>query len=210
MLSRELRDQKMAHKIIAREKPIETDTSLGRILPWLQQIKGEVLEIGAGAGILLQCLPAGVRYTAVEPNKFLHPAIMSAAAKQGIVVAQLLAQPAENLPFVSSSFDAIVSVRALCAVPNLPKTLSEIRRVLKPGGFFIFAEHVAAPAGSWRYFLQKIMTPLWRYRVGCSPSVNIEQGVRSAGFSLVEITPFSVGGRRNVVVRLRIYGRAQK
>jgi SAM-dependent methyltransferase len=47
---------------------------------------------------------------------------------------------AEDLPFGDNSFDAVVNVEASHAYPNLDKFLSEVHRVLKPGGSLLYAD----------------------------------------------------------------------
>ncbi|CAM9859196.1 unnamed protein product [Discosporangium mesarthrocarpum] len=52
---------------------------------------------------------------------------------------------AEALPFESGSFDAVVSTLVFCSVNDPGKALTEVSRVLRPGGKFLFVEHVWAP-----------------------------------------------------------------
>jgi SAM-dependent methyltransferase len=47
---------------------------------------------------------------------------------------------AQRLPFPDSSFDVVVNVEASHCYPNFPKFLSEVARVLKPGGYFLYAD----------------------------------------------------------------------
>jgi SAM-dependent methyltransferase len=47
---------------------------------------------------------------------------------------------AENLPFGDESFDAVINVEASHAYPQLSRFLSEVARVLRPGGDFLYAD----------------------------------------------------------------------
>lgn len=47
---------------------------------------------------------------------------------------------AENLPFADASLDAVINVEASHCYPNFPKFLAEVHRVLKPGGYFLYAD----------------------------------------------------------------------
>ncbi|CAM9418232.1 unnamed protein product, partial [Ectocarpus sp. 4 AP-2014] len=51
---------------------------------------------------------------------------------------------AEELPFESGSFDAVVSTLVFCSVRDPAAALREVSRVLRPGGKFLFVEHVHA------------------------------------------------------------------
>jgi len=57
--------------------------------------------------------------------------------------------------------DAVVSMFALCTVPDPAWTLSEVLRILRPGGKFVSMEHVAAPAGTALRLLQRVSRSYW-------------------------------------------------
>jgi len=52
---------------------------------------------------------------------------------------------AEQPPFADASFDIVVATNVLCSVQDVAAALAQIRRVLKPGGRYVFVEHIAAP-----------------------------------------------------------------
>ena len=73
---------------------------------------------------------------------------------------ELIMATAENLPLEGRSVDCVVSSWTLCSVTDPRQALSEIRRVLKPGGIFSFVEHGLspdAPVQKWQHRL----TPIW-------------------------------------------------
>src|SRR5260370_26664800 len=74
--------------------------------------------------------------------------------------------PASSLPFPAASFDAVVSTLVLCSVPDPESALGEIARVLRPGGRFIFLEHVAAEDRPERFKWQRRIEPLSRRVLG--------------------------------------------
>ena len=74
---------------------------------------------------------------------------------------------------------------------DLDGTLREIRRVLKPGGRFVFIEHVAAPEASWLRRVQRWLRGPWGVVAdGCRPDRETEAAIRRAGFSRVEVERF--------------------
>lgn len=87
--------------------------------------------------------------------------------------------------------NAVVSTLVLCSVPNLPSTLQEILRVLKPGGRFLFIEHVAAPQGTWLRRVQSGVKPIWKaIGDGCNPDRETWVALETAGFESVNISNF--------------------
>jgi ubiquinone/menaquinone biosynthesis C-methylase UbiE len=204
------KNKRIAARILARSKVVHVDSTVERIKPLLKDLQGVVLEIGPGSGDLIKHLPKGIAYVALEPNPHLDAHLRSEFKRSGLSGAHVLAGHGEHIPLSDESVDAVISVRTLCAMKDLPRALAEIRRVLKPGGTFIFGEHVAAPRGNWRRLVQLAARPLWRHLSDCDPAAEIGPAIERAGFRSVSITPFRIGGRRNIVVRLRIFGTARK
>ncbi|KAJ6801197.1 methyltransferase-like protein 7A [Iris pallida] len=66
----------------------------------------------------------------------------------------------EALPIEDNSVDAVIGTLVLCSVKDVGVALREVRRVLKPGGLYLFIEHVAAREGSLLRLMQSILDPL--------------------------------------------------
>jgi ubiquinone/menaquinone biosynthesis C-methylase UbiE len=108
------------------------------------QAAGTVLEIGAGTGANLGHYPLAVTsLTVTEPDVFMLKRLERRAEAEA-PTAMVLRAPAEDLPFEDATFDTVVSTLVLCGVDDQPRAVREIRRVLRPGGRFIFLEHVRA------------------------------------------------------------------
>jgi len=153
-------------------------------------LEGDVVEIGPGGGVNLRYFGPGVRWIGVEPNPYLHDVIRARARELGRSAEVRLGR-AEALPFDDGSVDTVVCSLVLCSVSDLEGTLREIRRVLRPGGRFVFIEHVADPRGGRRARLQRMVRPLWRLLAdGCNPDRRTWEAIQAAGFSRVEIDHF--------------------
>lgn len=142
---------------------------------------GRVLEIGIGSGHNLSYLPACTDFFAgLEPSRgFLRLASNAANGNRNL---QLIRGTGESLPFAENSFDTVVSFLVLCSVRNLPAVLTEIYRVLRPGGRLLYFEHVRASdpvVARW----QDRLTPLWA-KIGCGCHLNrpTEREIAAAGF----------------------------
>ena len=133
----------------------------------LAEARGAVLEIGAGTGLNLRHYPAGLEeIVLVEPGEPMADRIDLSRAPDG-VPARLVRAPAEQLPFAEESFDTVVSTLVLCTVSDPARALSEVGRVLRPGGRLLFCEHVEAEPG-WRRGLQRRSVRPWAaFADGC-------------------------------------------
>jgi len=175
----------------------QRDDLVGRELcaPLLLQARGDVLEIGAGDGATLPFYPTGARLILLEPNPYLLTYLyLCAAAHRSNRAAHLIRAEAEAIPFPNERFDTVVSTHVLCSVRNPPRALAEIRRVLRPGGRFLFLEHVAALPGTLTFAAQRLMDPVWR-RVGggCRLTRDTAGAIRAAGFREVRMERRRVG-----------------
>ena len=169
---------------------------------------GTVLEIGPGSGANLAYLnPHAVRWIGVEPNRFMHPYLARTARALRMEI-ETRHGVAEELPAADGSVDAVIATWVLCSVTDQARVLKEILRVLKPGGKFLFIEHVASPHGTWLRRIQEFMAPLWR-RIGdgCHPDRETGCAIERAGFKDVTIQSFDAPVP---VVRPHIAGMATK
>ena len=79
---------------------------------------------------------------------------------------EVLETRAEALPVPAKSFDTVVATLVLCSVKDPGRVIAEIRRVLRPGGRFLFLEHIGAPMGTWTRRAQGALDPLWKRVAG--------------------------------------------
>lgn len=156
----------------------------------LGELTGDVLEIGPGGGPNLRFFTPAVRWIGVEPNPYMHDYLRTEAERQGRPV-ELRSGSAEALPAADASLDAVVSTLVLCSVADQRRALAEIHRALKPGGKFVFVEHVAAPRGSSLRRWQDLLRPLWQMLGdGCRPNRETWRAIADAGFDQVHLEHF--------------------
>jgi len=151
------------------------------------QLPQTVVELGPGAGANLRYLPKGTHLIAIEPNRYFHALLKRRAEQLGIVL-EIHEVSGESLDLPSSSVDFIFTTLVLCSVSDPDKVLSEIRRVLKPGGRFVCIEHVLAPKNSIINSLQRIIAAPWKWLFeGCDLCRETGDSLKKAGFSDVKI-----------------------
>lgn len=146
---------------------------------------GRVLELGIGMGLNLALYDAGKveSVTGVDPSAELR-ALAQAAPRDPRLSVNVEEGTAEALPFDDGRFDCVVCTFTLCSVHTPSAALTEARRVLKPGGRFLFCEHGLAPdadVAKW----QRRVEPIWkRIAGGCHLTRPITSAIAAAGFTL--------------------------
>ena len=154
----------------------------------LEHVYGEVLEIGAGTGATIDRYSDQVtRLVLTEPNKDMRRILERNVSNRGLKNIQISDDSTEQLRAKDESFDCVVAFEVCCCVSNLRTTFAEIKRVLKPGGYFVFWEHVAAAEGTSRRRWQNRINTIWRAIGGCHLNRETEAAIITAGFKMRKI-----------------------
>lgn len=151
---------------------------------------GTVVEIGAGNGVNFRYYAPGVQLIVYEPNPYMHERLHRSARNFGLNC-ELRPVSAGKLDLPEQSVDAVVCTLVLCTVEDPGQILREVRRILKPGGKFVFLEHVAAPRGSGLRRVQNLLMRPWRWLFeGCHTNRETAELLDTAGFTRVEMEHF--------------------
>lgn len=177
----------------------------------LHDLHGHVVEIGAGTGANLPHYPRTLEHLILsEPDPHMHRRLRRKAEALGWGRAEILDSTVEELPLREGSVDAVVATLVLCSVPHLDRALLEIRRVLRPGGRFVFLEHVAAEHRPHRLRWQQRVEPVWKRLAGnCHLTRRTADAITASGFAITDLQRESM---RNTwsLVRATVRGTAVK
>lgn len=152
----------------------------------LASARGRVLEIGIGTGLSLSHYPEIGELVGVDPSEPMLRRARRRAAELGRDVT-LVEGPAEALPFEDESFDTVVSLAVLCTVDDPARVLQEIRRVLRPGGSFVFLEHVRSSDPTLAQWQDRLERPWGWIAGGCHPNRRTLEAIERAGFEVIEL-----------------------
>ncbi|CAL1265622.1 unnamed protein product [Larinioides sclopetarius] len=172
----------------------------------------EILEIGIGGGANLQFYPENSNLTAVDMNPSFMTYFEEMRQKHPqINLKRAVITMAEDMHEIEDdSFDVVICTYTLCSVKSVRSALNEIKRVLKPGGKFLYLEHILYNSSSWNSWLQKFATPLWEiYCNGCILTRKTDEEIRKTGFKDVVIDKHHPKDMW-LVVRSQIVGIATK
>ena len=149
--------------------------------------RGRVLELGMGSGLNLAFYDPGQvqQVVAVDPQ----PEMTRLAARRmrdAPVPVRLLSVTGEDVPEDARSFDTVVVTFTLCSIADVHRALREVRRLLRPGGQLLFAEHGLAPDARLQRWQERI-NPLWKPLAGgCHLTRDPCTLIEHAGFRLLD------------------------
>lgn len=172
----------------------------------------EVLEIGVGTGPNLKYYASDARMVfGIDPNTKMEKYARGAADAAGLSPEnfKFVQAVGEALPLDDASVDAVIGTLVLCSVKDVHRTLQEVKRVLKPGGLYLFVEHVAAKDGTSLKLLQKILNPLQQLLAdGCHLTRETGRYISEAGFSSVDSSTGFISSA--LFINPHLYGIAHK
>jgi len=153
----------------------------------VQELRGDVLDIGMGTGEPLRRLQARdvpvTSYTGVD----ISTAMLAQASKyrDGSRFPITLQQAnAESLSsFADHSFDTVTASLVLCTVPDAEAALREMARVVKPDGKIVLIEHVIARNPVLKGAM-KAVAPIQSRHLGCHIDRPTDRIIRKLGFSV--------------------------
>ena len=100
-----------------------------------------MLEVAVGTGLNIPFYDAELKVTGVD----LSPEMLDIARRRAVDLdhdVDLREGDAHNLAFDDASFDTVVCTFSLCNIPDPHQALTEMRRVLRPGGRLVLVDHV--------------------------------------------------------------------
>ena len=174
-----------------------------RYLPWRKRlwslVKGpRVLEVGVGTGKNIEFYPQGLDVTGID----LTPGMLERARKRADALRRkvdLRLGDVQSLNFPEESFDAVVATFVFCSVPDPVQGLSEVRRVVRPGGQVLILEHMRS-AQPVIGLLMDLLNPLVVRTMGANINRRTVENVEISGLILKDVQDLGMGGVFKLIV----------
>jgi len=163
----------------------ETQAQRAEVVPLAE---GRVLEVGMGSGLNIPFYdPSRIEFVwGLEPSEGMRRKAAPRLANAPFEI-KWLGVPGEEIPLDDRSVDTVLLTYTLCTIPDDRKALAQMRRVLKPDGTLLFAEHGAAPDAEVRKWQDRV-NPYWkRVSGGCNLNRAIPQTLEAAGFKIRQL-----------------------
>ena len=154
----------------------------------VHQAYGNILEVGIGTGNNIPFYDKSKvsKIIGLDPSESLSKIAKIKSQEYNLKI-EHLKNYAEDLDLKDETIDSVLITYTLCSIENEEKSLSEIKRVLKPDGILIFCEHGLAPdykISKW----QNILTPISKKLAGgCCLNKNIYNLIQNNGFKFENI-----------------------
>lgn len=155
---------------------------------------GRTLDIGTGNGFSVPHFPATVtELVLLEPNPRLRTELQRRTQRIRARRWEIVDGDVQVLPFEDASFDTVAASLLFCSVPDPRAALAEVHRVLRPGGTFLFHEHVRGTGVHG--VLHHLITPVQRVIAdGCRPNRDFLTTLESSELSLLDVEDLPMPG----------------
>lgn len=156
---------------------------------------GHVLEIGAGTGANFAYYAGSAQVFALDASADM---LRAARRRPCRACASATQADGQRLPFANASFDTVLATLVFCSVPDPLRSLSEIKRVIKPAGQLLLMDHTRGTRPFTRW-LTDVLHPAWYHLNGsCHLNRETARTVAQAGFE-AEIIEHRFGGMLQLV-----------
>ncbi|MCP1336184.1 class I SAM-dependent methyltransferase [Futiania mangrovi] len=134
---------------------------------------GRLLDVGVGTGLSLPLYRPDAAVTGVDLSPQMLARARDRVRRAGLANIEAIREmDAQNLAFPDESFDTVVSMYTITAVPDPIRVMQEIVRVTKPGGTIVIVSHFHSGHPVWGR-VENLLTPLTR-RLGWRPELSLD------------------------------------
>lgn len=152
----------------------------------------KILEIGVGTGVNFKYYPRDSEITILDKSDAFLSYLKESIKKDGredLTITDLVINHAEDMHSIeANTFDAVIGTLTICSFEKPKKVFQEVKRILKPGGVYLFLDHSMDMKNPYVRFVQKLVTPIWGFIFDDCKFVDIKRLVEEeSGFEKINI-----------------------
>ncbi len=137
-----------------------TNAGRRRTVAYLNDHGPRLLEVGVGTGLALRGYRSDMQVTGIDYSHEMLAKARDKVDREGLQQVKALRQmDARSLDFPDDSFDAVAAMHLVSVVPEPERVVSEMARVVRPGGKVVITNHFARDKG-FLAFLERLTAPL--------------------------------------------------
>lgn len=160
----------------------------------MEGMSGDVMELGFGSGANVGLYPDEVtKVLGVEPSQ-LSVSMAQDAIDRSPIPVEIVGLDGQAVPLEDNSVDNVLTTWTLCTIPDLDAALSEVRRILKPGGAMYYLEHGLSRDPKVMRRQNRFNPIQMRVAGGCHLNRDIKAILTDAGFELEDPAEFQIAG----------------
>ncbi len=153
-------------------------------------LSGDVLEIGFGSGLNVPFYPPDLtRVYALDPATAGRKLAAGRVAASPVPI-EYIGLDAQRIPLADGSADSVLTTWTLCTIPDPAQALTEVRRILRPGGTLHFVEHGRAPDLKVARRQDRLEPFQQRIFGGCQLTRPIDQLISASGLELTDVNRY--------------------
>ncbi len=150
-------------------------------------LQGTVVEIGFGSGLNVPFYPATISNVyAIEPAS-IGRRLSARRVQASPIPVVYVGLDGQEIPLGDEPADAVLTTFTLCTIPDVARALSEVHRVLRPGGHLHFLEHGLSPDPTIADKQRRFNRFQQRVAGGCNLDRPIDRLVTNANFEIVDL-----------------------
>lgn len=176
-----------------------TNRGRKRAVEHINTQSGSVLEVGVGTGLALPLYKPELRVTGIDFSDDMLAKAEEKVTDQALAhVSELRQMDARSLDFPDACFDMVAAMHVLSVVPEPERVMSEIARVLKPGGQAVITNHFKRETG-FLAFMERVSAPLENL-LGWHSDFEIETVLQEQNLNVTEQSPIPPMGMMTFLV----------
>jgi SAM-dependent methyltransferase len=190
-VSDEFTRQAQTFAVWAEKVDADVDARFGSALG--KAASGRLIDVACGPGVVTAGLaPNAASVVAFDATEQMLETAKARCAKAGLRNVEFKNGDAENLPFADAAFDGAVTRAAVHHFAGPQRAISEMFRVLRPGGVAVIADVISSEdAGESRLHnaIERLRDPS---HVRMLPASELESAMRQAGFRDLQATTWDI------------------